>query len=167
MTASIQEHRAVATVSYRNATLDDRAAITALLEAAHLPSREVEPFIRGFVVAEQDGMVVACGGIEVHADTAVLRSVAVDESVQGSGIGRRLAFKLIAEAIGRGALDIYLFTADAWQFWQKVGFVEITLDDWRQPARRSWQYAYVSANQEFVRSFNLRTMWMPGRPMNV
>ncbi len=162
MTATESIWTAVETpITYRHATHDDIAAITAVLEAAHLPARELEPFVESFIVAEKDGAVVACGGVEIHDDTAVIRSVAVDESMRGSGVGRALSMKLLAYALGRGSNDLYLFTADAWQFWQKIGFRDISLDDWRQPARRSWQYEFVSKNEEFVRSINLRTMWMP------
>lgn len=161
MSDTIQNGEASALTTFRNATLDDVAAITALLEAAHLPAREIEPFIGGFIVAEHEGAVVACGGIEVHGDTAVLRSVAVDESMRRSGVGRELCTRLVAAAIGHGSTDLYLFTVDAWPFWQKLGFREIDLEDWRQPARRSWQWRYVRANPEFARSINLHTMWMP------
>jgi len=152
--------------TYRTATLADLQAITSVLQAAELPAREIEPFIDTFLVAEKDGMVVACGGIEMHADTAVIRSVAVNESVRGQGIGRRLSLQLILQALGRGANDLYLFTADAWAFWQKLGFANIGLEDWRLPARQSWQYEYVSRHEKWARSIGLRTMWMPASQHN-
>lgn len=158
---TIKQSNHGAEVTYRAATLDDIPAMTAVLEAAHLPARLLEPFIETFLVAESAGAVVACGGIEVHGDTAVLRSVAVDEALRGAGVGRVLSEHLVELASACRASDIYLFTADAWPFWQKRGFTEITLDDWREPARASWQYVYVSAERQWAESIGLRTMWMP------
>jgi amino-acid N-acetyltransferase len=146
---------------YRLATLADLPAINRLLETSGLPSREVEPFVDTFMVAEDaEGGIVACGGIEVRGDTAVLRSVAVDDAIRGSGAGHGLSVRLIGLAYLRGVDDIYLFTGDAFGFWLKEGFSEITLDDWRQPARASWQYDYVQSHREWAQSFGLRTMWM-------
>lgn len=148
-------------ITYRTANIADLPAMTAVLEAADLPARLIEPFIDTFLVAEAGGRIVACGGIELHDDTAVLRSVAVDDRLRGSGVGRGLADLLIDLAASLQALDIYLFTADAWSFWQKQGFTTIGLEDWREPARDCWQFAYVYENQEWAQSMGLRTMWMP------
>jgi amino-acid N-acetyltransferase len=148
-------------ISYRSATPADVPAMTALLESAGLPSRLIEPYLETFLVAEADGVVLACGGLEVHGDTAVLRSVVVDESLRGSGVGRRLSLRLIGLAMVYRVRDIYLFTAEAWAFWKKVGFVDTTLEAWRLPARASWQFDYVKSHQEWAESVGLRTMWMP------
>ena len=150
-------------VSYRLATRTDLPEMIRLLEAADLPTRAIEPFIDTFMVAELDGALVAVGGIEVHADTAVLRSVAVDEALRGAGVGHGLSVRLIGLAYMHGVNDIYLFTGNASRFWEKQGFTMISLDDWRQPARASWQFVYVFEHREWAQEFGLRTMWMPAQ----
>jgi amino-acid N-acetyltransferase len=150
-------------VTYRFAAREDLPQIERLLETAGLPVRAVEPFIDTFMVAEREGAVVAVGGIEVHGDTAVLRSVAVEDALRGSGVGRELSVRLIGLGFLHGANDIYLFTADAWRFWEKQGFITISVDDWRRPARASWQYEYVQEHREWAESLGLRTMWMTAR----
>jgi amino-acid N-acetyltransferase len=148
-------------ITYRTAKLDDIPAMTATLDRAGLPARLIEPYIDTFIVGESGGVIVACGGIEVHDDTAVLRSVAVDEGLRGSSVGHNISDLLIDLAVSRQVVDIYLFTGDVWTFWQKQGFVTISLEDWREPARACWQFEYVDANREWAESFGLRTMWMP------
>ncbi|MGE0688738.1 MAG: GNAT family N-acetyltransferase, partial [Dehalococcoidia bacterium] len=61
-------------------------------------------------MAEADGRLVAVGGLEIRDDTAVLRSVAVDDSMRGTGVGRGLARELIDLAARASVADIYLFT---------------------------------------------------------
>jgi amino-acid N-acetyltransferase len=148
-------------IRYRTARTGDAAAIAALLEAAHLPAREIEPYIDTFVVAEKDGRLVACGCLEVHEDTGVIRSVAVAEDLRGSGVGRRLFLRLAALARAFWVSDLYLFTGDAAAFWQKLGFRDVALQDWREPARACWQWVYVNENQQWAQRAGVRTMWMP------
>lgn len=151
---------ALSHVIYRVATAADLPAMAALLETAGLPAREIEPFVSTFMVAEADGRLVAVGGLEIRDDTAVLRSVAVDDSMRGTGVGRGLARELIDLAARASVADIYLFTGDAHGFWQRMGFAEITLEDWRETARQSWQWKYVSENLEWAQAMGMHTMWM-------
>jgi amino-acid N-acetyltransferase len=147
-------------VRYRVANSGDVAGIVALVEAAGLPAREIEAFIDTFVVAERHGRLIGCGGLEVHDDTAVVRSVAVAAEARGLGVGRRLFLRLSALARAFWVADLYLFTGDAAPFWQKLGFRDVRLDEWREPARLCWQYGYVSEHREWAERAGLRTMWM-------
>lgn len=148
-------------LSFRVATLADLPAMSALLESAGLPAREIEPFVGTFMVAETAGGILGVGGLEIRDDTAVLRSVAVDDAMRGTGVGRTLARQLISLAVSARVADIYLFTGDAHGFWRRLGFEDITLDDWRETARQSWQWRYVSENQEWAQAIGMHTMWMP------
>jgi amino-acid N-acetyltransferase len=148
-------------VRYRAASLDDLPSMEDLLSQAGLPARYLAEFIDGFMVAETDGRVVACGGFELHDDAAVLRSVAVAEDVRGSGVGDRLSRLLIEDAKRRGARDAYLFTGDSHTFWQRLGFVELPMEQWREPAQRCWQYVYIRDHPDFRQRYDLHSMWLP------
>jgi N-acetylglutamate synthase-like GNAT family acetyltransferase len=80
--------------------------------------------------------------------------------MRGSGVGRSLSMRLIDFAAGAGVADIFLFTGDAHGFWQRIGFTDITLDGWREPARQSWQWRYIDQHREWAEEFGLHTMWM-------
>ena len=128
-----------------------------LIASANLPPLFVEEYLDGFIAAHRDGAVIACGGVEMYGDCAVVRSVVVDEAGRGLGLGGRLAEMLMSNARDAGATDLYLFTAEALPFWQRYDFVEITLDDWKHPARACWQYQFISQNRELVPE--VHTMW--------
>jgi N-acetylglutamate synthase-like GNAT family acetyltransferase len=128
-----------------------------LIAGANLPPFFVDEYLDGFVAAERAGTVVGCGGIEMYGDCAVVRSVVVAESERGTGLGRRLAEALMADASKAGAVDLYLFTADALPFWAHLGFEEVGFDAWREPARACWQYQFLSQNHDL--DFEVHTMW--------
>lgn len=77
------------------------------------------------LVARQNSRVVGSAALELHADGALLRSVAVAPEMRGQGLGRELT-----DAAIRPAQDIrvpcrYLLTTTAEQYFAKFGFVRI------------------------------------------
>ncbi len=148
----------VSEIAFRGAVASDVPRMVELIEGAKLPAWQIEEWLEGFVVGEWDGAVVACGGIEVYEDAAVIRSVVVDESLRGQGVGRALAGRLLEDAARAGVRDVYLFTVGAASFWERLGFRELTLSDWREPSRACWQYAYISAHPDEARGWGLVTM---------
>ncbi len=133
-----------------------------MIAAADLPPLFIEEHLEGFIAAERTGDLVACGGIEVYGDCAVIRSVVVGPSARGLGLGGELATRLLALGWERGARDVYLFTGDALPFWTRYGFAEVTFDDWKDAARASWQYQFLSQNREAVSG--IHTMWRSAQP---
>jgi amino-acid N-acetyltransferase len=115
-----------------------------LILAGNLPPLFIEPFLGGFAVAVAGDDVVACGGLEMYEDSGVIRSVVVDEAARGLGLGRLIAELLIEDAKRSGAADCYLFTAEAHDFWLRLGFKDMPLDKWREPPRQCWQYLFIS-----------------------
>jgi amino-acid N-acetyltransferase len=144
-------------VLFRPARADDVPRMMELIAGAHMPAMFVEEHMGGFIAAERDGELVACGGIEMYEDSGLIRSVVVDETGRGLGLGGKLAELLIAKGLDAGAADLYLFTGDALQFWARFGFAEVTFEEWRDPARLSWQYQFLSQNRELVP--DIHTMW--------
>jgi amino-acid N-acetyltransferase len=76
-------------------------------------------------VASAGGRVVGCAALEVYADSALLRSVAVDETARGQGIGQRLVRAALDLAHERGVRSAYLLTTTAEQFFPRFGFQRI------------------------------------------
>lgn len=144
-------------VAFRIARADDIPRMAELMAAAHLPPLFIEEHLDGFVAADRAGELIACGGIEMYEDCAVIRSVVVDESGRGLGLGGRLAEMLMANARAAGAADLYLFTAEALPFWQHYGFAEVTFEEWKNAPRASWQYQFLSQNRDVVP--DVHTMW--------
>jgi N-acetylglutamate synthase-like GNAT family acetyltransferase len=141
----------------RSATSDDIPAITALLIAVHLPAVEIEEHIEHFVVAERDGRLVGCGGIEIYPNcpAGLVRSMAVDEDLRRSGLGKRILDWVIDHGNAHGVSDFLLFTVDAHDFYVPFGFVDVTLDDFPEAMRGSMQYR---ATQRFGKEWGVIAM---------
>jgi amino-acid N-acetyltransferase len=129
----------------RPARSDDLPAIVALLAAAHLPAVELEQHLAHVVVAELDGRVAGCGGLETYEGTSavLVRSMAVEEALRGSGLGTRILEWLLERAAALGSRELFLFTMSARDFYLRFGFVDAALADFPEPMRRSAQYRFV------------------------
>ncbi len=77
------------------------------------------------MVAEAQGVIVGAIGLEIFGTAALLRSAVVDHSQRGSGIGRELVTRIIAEARSAGVNDLYLLTTTAEDYFSRLGFSRI------------------------------------------
>jgi amino-acid N-acetyltransferase len=117
---------AVARVFLRTAEPGDLAAARALLEASGLPLDGVEDqFGPAYVVGEAGGRLVGIAGMEVYGDCGLLRSVAVDRALRGTGVGVRLVEDRLAWARNGAVRAVYLLTTTAAVFFTRFGFQEV------------------------------------------
>jgi amino-acid N-acetyltransferase len=78
-----------------------------------------------FLVAELDGVVVGCGAVHVMwEDLAEVRTVAVDPSLRGRGVGSTVLDHLVARARDLGVKRVFCLTFET-GFFGHHGFVEI------------------------------------------
>jgi amino-acid N-acetyltransferase len=152
----------VSDVTFRLARTDDIPRIEGLVSSAELPAAFIAEFLDGFIVAERDGAIIACGGVEMYETCAVIRSVVVEPDARGAGIGIEIATRLIDTARGREATDLYLFTMQAHAFWLRLGFEDVSYDDWKEPARACWQYQFLAQNRDMMP--DVRPMWRRAAP---
>lgn len=112
----------------RRATVADFGGICALLTACGLPSSDLTAErLDGFHVVVGDTGVVGVAGLEQVGDAALLRSVAVDPALRGSGLGARLVDATLALAQTRSLRALYLIPNDesAHAFFARRGFTRI------------------------------------------
>lgn len=107
---------------FRGATLNDLAAIEALLRASRLPTDGVAEALDGFVVAEQYDQLLGCGGVERLGTEGLLRSLAVAPAARGTGLGHRLVARLLSDAAQQGLERLWLLTETAEGFFPRFGF---------------------------------------------
>ena len=98
-------------------------AVSALLEAAELPSKGLER-TEGWV-AEEHGRVVGHIALERTSDTAVLRSLAVVPSAQGRGLARHLMDVAEGKA---GSLALLLRTKTIGPWAERRGYIPVKTD---------------------------------------
>jgi amino-acid N-acetyltransferase len=121
-------------VTTRRARTDDIPAIRTLLDGyvadgILLDKATVQLYedVQEFWVAERDtdGDVVGCGALHVMwEDLAEVRSLAVDRSCRGAGVGHELLSKLIRTARRLGVRRLFCLTFEV-EFFGAHGFVEL------------------------------------------
>jgi amino-acid N-acetyltransferase len=119
----------MSTVQIENAIAADAISILALLERTQLPKDGLTDHLSTALVARRDGHVVGSAALEVYADGALLRSVAVDPDLQRTGLGHRLTEAAIALALERHVSALYLLTTTAEGFFPRFGFARISRND--------------------------------------
>jgi len=83
--------------------------------------------VQEFVVAEsKDGRILAAGALHVMwADLAEVRSLVVDQSARGMGLGKAVVEALIERAYTLGIRRVFCLTFEA-DFFARCGFEEIS-----------------------------------------
>jgi amino-acid N-acetyltransferase len=121
-------------VTIRRARTSDVRAVRRLVDGyarerilLNKPTVMLFESVQEFWVAERDdnAEVVACGALHIMwEDLAEVRTLAVDPSCRGTGIGHRLLEKLTETARWIGVRRIFCLTFEV-DFFAKHGFVEI------------------------------------------
>ena len=105
-----------------SATRQDLPGIHALLSRVQLPLAGVDEHLPTMLVAREAGAIVGTAGLELYADGALLRSVAVDPRRQGAQLGHELTEAALRLATAHGATAVFLLTTTAERFFPKFGF---------------------------------------------
>jgi amino-acid N-acetyltransferase len=108
-----------------SATERDLPEILALLERLHLPLAGVDDHLPTMLVARDGGQIVGTAALELYADGALLRSVAVEPRQQGRQLGHQLTDAALHLATGRGVTTVFLLTTTAERFFPRFGFEQI------------------------------------------
>ncbi|WP_141619441.1 arsenic resistance N-acetyltransferase ArsN2 [Myxococcus sp. AB036A] len=112
-------------LTFRSARPADLGAVEALLAAADLPRQGVADHLPHFLVAEREGTLVAAAGLELYGTSALLRSVVVNESQKGKGVGAELVQRLVERASADRLGALFLLTTTAADYFPRFGFVRI------------------------------------------
>ena len=124
----------------RSAREADLAEVLTLLGRAHLPAAGVAEAFSYFVVAEHESKLVGAAGLEIYGASALLRSVVVEDSWRGTGVGRRLIDRALAEAKRRGIDDVFLLTNTAEHYFPRFGFACVSRDSVSEEVRASIEF---------------------------
>jgi amino-acid N-acetyltransferase len=118
----------------------DLTSILALLEQNGLPRAGIERYVESTVVVRDGARVVGCAAIEPYGDVGLLRSVAVEPSHHGHGLGSRLTDAALALARRRGIRTLYLLTETAMPFFTRFGFTVVPRSDVAAPVQGSVEF---------------------------
>ena len=112
----------ISDVRIERATPEDLPAVLALLTLHDLPPDGLEDHLSTLLVARRGGEIVGSAGLEVYADGALLRSVAVSPEVSGRGVGRLLTGAALSLGVTMRMPAIYLLTTTAETYFPRLGF---------------------------------------------
>ncbi len=108
----------------------ERSAMGKALRLAALPADDLEDeCVRVFAFADRDGVIAGYGGLEIHGDDALVRSIIVEPLRRRRGAGRAIVERLLAEAAELGAERAYLLTTNACAYFATLGFAAVARAD--------------------------------------
>lgn len=116
-------------IDIEHARPEDVGDVLRLLSKHHLPPDGLSDHIGTLLVARQGGRIVGSAALEVYADGALLRSVAVAPTLQRHQLGRELTHAAIRLAEDRRVPAIYLLTTTAADYFPRFGFERVTRGD--------------------------------------
>jgi N-acetylglutamate synthase-like GNAT family acetyltransferase len=111
-------------LTFRPALERDWPAIEAMLVQSALPLEGAREHLDAFLLALDDGALVATTAIESYGSAALLRSVAVATSHRGRGIGEAVLGLMILEARRRNVRTLHLLTTTAESYFSQRGFAK-------------------------------------------
>jgi amino-acid N-acetyltransferase len=115
-------------VQITRASEADGPSILQLLRDSGLPIDGLVDHLHTALVARDGAAIVGCAALELYADGALLRSVAVSPAARGRGVGRQLTEAAVALARSFRAPAVYLLTTTAESYFPRFGFVQTTRD---------------------------------------
>jgi amino-acid N-acetyltransferase len=138
------------------ATERDLPGIRALLERLHLPLDGVDEHLPTMLVAREGQEIVGTAALELYADGALLRSVAVEPHRQGRQLGHQLTDAALHLARARGASTVFLLTTTAERFFPRFGFEQIGRDEVPPSVRESVEFQSACPASAIVMRKQLR-----------
>jgi amino-acid N-acetyltransferase len=106
----------------------DGPSLLQLLRDSGLPIDGLVDHLKTALVARDGAAIVGCAAVEIYADGALLRSVAVVPAARGHGVGERLTETAVSLARSLRTPAVYLLTTTAESYFPRFGFVRTTRD---------------------------------------
>jgi len=125
--------------------------VKALLQANGLPVSDLTAEVR-LLGERQEGRLVGVVGLEACSGVGLLRSLAVESSRRGGGLGSELVAALERLAGGEGITDLYLLTTTAETFFARCGYRRLSRESAPAGIRASSEFSSICpASAAFMR----------------
>ena len=127
-------------MNFRGARERDLFVVQELLVLCGLPIDDCADHIDGYILAEAEEDIVAVGGLEIHGDDGLIRSIAVAPHARRRGLGTAVCLELHKRAAEAGVKKLVLLTETAGPFFGRLGFISVD---------RSESPATIQATRQF------------------
>jgi N-acetylglutamate synthase-like GNAT family acetyltransferase len=120
----------------------ERDGLASALRKAGLPAADVRAPDRYFWRYETgEGVPVGFGGLEIHGEDALLRSLVTLPPMRGFGFGSAMVAALETEAALRGCHTIWLLTVSSEGFFARLGYARHDRDKVPEAIRGTEEFA--------------------------
>ena len=119
----------------------ERGGVKAALIRAGLPADDVETPEVLVWRFERNDVPAGFGGLEVHGEVALLRSLVTLPPVRNRGIGAAMVEVIEVEAVARKVQALYLLTTDCVRFFTRLGYAPCQRDEIPAAIRATAQFA--------------------------
>lgn len=127
--AIYQTTKTITMIKIEQATLGDIPSVHRLLVNCDLSTLEVLDLGTVYFVARLGEKTVGVCGLEFDGESALLRSVAVDNDARGQGIAKALIDAALQDLRRRRIRALYLFSKDTGAYFEKLGWVEVPVGE--------------------------------------
>jgi len=93
------------------------------MQHASLSTKGLRDHIESMLVALRNKTIIASVALEMYGDCALLRSIAVETSLRGSGLGKKMTEAILQQARETGVIRVFLLTETAEEFFLRCGFL--------------------------------------------
>ena len=134
-------------MSFTSTIIRDQKSLENLqqfLKANKLPFSDLTlegSFFVGYL--DESKQLIGSGGLEFYGDTALLRSIAVDERFRGQLLGKKIVENIINKAKDSKIKDLYLLTETAHSYFLKKGFQDVSREDVADVIKKTTEFAQV------------------------
>lgn len=150
-------------ITFAPASADDLSAIRALLERCGLPTADLrDGLLEHFTVCRIGGRIVGTIGLEVLAETALLRSLAVAPEHRGQRLAHDLWSRVRDRARRGGIRRLYLLTTTAEALFFRWGFRRVARDEVPGAVQATSEYSALCPSTAAVMAIDVATLDQPG-----
>jgi amino-acid N-acetyltransferase len=122
----------------------DIGALNQLLEIANLPLVESNDSTENFFKAvNESGVIMGAIGLEKHGNSALLRSLVVNENYRGQGIAKLLVDQIINLSKNLNLKKLVLLTTTADKYFDKHHFERIQRNDVPEEIKHSREFSSI------------------------
>ncbi|MFQ5901524.1 MAG: GNAT family N-acetyltransferase [Thermodesulfobacteriota bacterium] len=118
-------------INFTFADSAEEGTIRRLLSESGLPHKDIANHLHHFMLAKSGSNLIGVVGLEVLGELGLLRSLAIESSHRGKGIGRMLYERILAYAHLKGLKELYLLTDTAEGFFRRLCLLTLR---WSQTA---------------------------------
>jgi len=145
-------------ITFAPASADNLIAIRALLEECGLPTADLhDGLLEHFTVCRLGERIVGTIGLEVFAETALLRSLAVAPGQRGQRLAHDLWARVRDQARARGIRRLYLLTTTAEALFARWGFARVARDAVPVAVQATSEYSALCPSTAVVMAIDVAT----------